>query len=122
MAEPKFLEAAVAYADLLAQWALATLGASAAVLIANPSARPPALGPRSAYWLFPPGWVALSISLYFGVRVHSDYIGFIASKQDRLLATLEEAALFQECAFIIGISLFAAWLLAYFVSWYGRYK
>jgi hypothetical protein len=116
----KALEAAVTYAQSLAQWQFAIIGASLLLIVGNSHLALPSRRARLLYFLFVPAWGFSGLSIYFGTRVQQVYLAYLLVPK----TTLEGATLFindesaKEILYMfVGLSFLVVWVIIY-VSWW----
>lgn len=116
----KAIEAAVSFAQSLAQWEFIIVGASMLVLIGTSYYRPSSIYMRRVYLLFLPAWACLGGSIYFGTQAQRVYLAYLL-----LSATTSEGATMalnhdmgsQIVWMRYGLGFFAIWLVVYLMWW-----
>lgn len=116
----KSLEAAVSFAQSLAQWEFVIIGSSMLVMVGTSYYRPPPLRMRLFYLLFLPAWTCLFSSIYYGTRAQEAYVAYLILP----VTTIEGAVkrlnedIGNQISWMYGGLLFlGAWLIAYLFWW-----
>jgi hypothetical protein len=114
------LEAAVSFAQSLAQWEFVLIGSSLLVLVGTSHRRPASRWLRCFYLLFLPGWLSLARSIYLGARAQGAYLAYLLVPVTTLqLATqkLNEDIGNEVFWMLWGLAIFFIWLLLYLLWW-----
>jgi len=120
----KSLEAAVSFAQSLAQWEFVIIGSSLLLVIGSSHRRPESLGMRLIYvLLLPLAWVSLGLSIYFGTRAQQVYLAYLLLP----LTTMEGATkalngdINREMWWMfVGLAALFGWLVFYLAWWTFR--
>jgi hypothetical protein len=105
----------------LTGWALAIIAASIVAIASTSYLRPLSRKVRAIYLVFIPGWIFISLSVYYGDQLSRGYTAAIfARSRDRLLAiglnmNIEFGS--QLTYLNIAFMVFAVWLLAFILWW-----
>lgn len=122
----KFLEAAVAFAQTLTQWALLIIGGTLAVIVGTSYYRPDSTKTRAIYLLFVPAWVLLAFSISNGSAIQRRYLAFLflplnnANYQGtvkEILAKINMEAYRQLVTLEWALVCLAVWLFLYLIWW-----
>ena len=112
----KALEAAISFSQSLSQWAYIVIGGSVALLFKDIKSR----SIRHSFWVFIPGWLCLSYSIYRGMEVQEVYIGYLMNpnrQRDWTILSFNNHVYKQMLCMEIGLGLFAVWLIVFLVNW-----
>lgn len=116
----KSLEAAVAFAQSLAQWEFVLIGGSLLVLIGSSYRHPPSRLMRSAYLLFLPAWLSLARSIYLGARAEGVYLAYLLVPVTTIQGAtqkLNEDIGNEIFWMLFGLVTFFIWLVLYLFWW-----
>src|SRR5262249_33945869 len=75
-AEDKVKEAVRAFSETLSQWALLIATRSILILVGKDYHGPQETPWRYIYVLLLPGWIFLGFSLYYGMTIQQEYVGY----------------------------------------------
>jgi len=117
----KSLEAAVSFAQSLAQWEFVIIGGSLLIVIGTSYHRPKRWYIRVFYpLLFLPAWACLARSIYFGTRAQEAFLAYLllsTSTADTATHTLN-ADIGNEIYWMwFGLLFLFAWLVGYLAWW-----
>jgi len=121
----KSLEAAVAFAQSLAQWEFIMIGGSLPLLVGTSHYRPEKLWVRLFYLLFLPAWLCLGVSIYGGIRAQEAYLAYLllpTTTIDGATRALNEHIGKQISWLWVGLGCFGVWLLVYLFWWVSTKK
>lgn len=116
----KSLEAAVSFAQSLAQWEFVIVGASLLLVVGTSHRPPPNRRVRLVYLLFLPAWGFLAASIYFRTRAQQAYLAYlllpvttIEGATRTLNGDIRRQILFMLC----GLGIFLIWVVIYLCWW-----
>ncbi len=116
----KSLEAAVSFAQALAQWEFVLIGGSLVVLVGTSHRHPTSRPKRAAYLLFLPGWFCLSWSIYLGTQAQGAYLAYLlvpVTTLEGATQRLNEDIGNQIRWMFYGLAFFFVWLVLYLFWW-----
>jgi hypothetical protein len=116
----KSLEAAVSFAQSLAQWEFVIIGGSLLLVLGSSHLRPHRKWVRAFYLLFLPAWGFLARSIYFGTRAQQVYLAYLlvpSTTIEGATAKLSDDIQAQRVAMLWGLAFLFAWLLVYVWWW-----
>jgi hypothetical protein len=102
---------------------LLLFGGSIAILFGTNYHRPSARSVRKSYFSFLGGWLAFSISMYYGYAVRSTYLAFLLTTPRTLdqafpsFVKMNHDSTYQARWFYAGLVTFACWLVFYLIWW-----
>jgi hypothetical protein len=114
------LEAAVSFAQSLAQWEFVIIGGSLLLVLGSSHLRPQSKVVRACYLLFLPAWASLGSSIYFGTRAQQVYLAYLlvtSTTIEGASAKLGDDIQAQRVSMLIGLALLFLWLLIYIWWW-----
>lgn len=105
----------------LVGWGLTIIGASIAIIVSTSYFRPTNQRTRMIYLLFIPGWVSISLSIYYGNRISRDYIAAALVPRNDVVRDIgnsinDEFGL-QLLFLQLGLLCFSIWLLLFLLWW-----
>jgi hypothetical protein len=117
----KSLEAAVSFAQSLAQWEFVIIGSSVLLVVGSSHRRPESIRLRAIYaLLLPAAWLSLAVSIYYGTRVQQVYLAYMLLPS----TTIEGATrvlngdLHREMFWMYaGLTALICWLMVYLAWW-----
>lgn len=102
-------------------WSLTILGASILAIISTSYLRPENRAIRYVYFLFIPGWISLSISMYYGNSISRRLAASFFTKNNSVIFAIgrkmNEDFVNQMNFFKAGLTLFTLWLIIYLLWW-----
>jgi hypothetical protein len=105
----------------LTGWALAIIAASIVAIASTSYLRPLSRKVRGIYLVFIPGWIFISVSVYYGDQLSRGYTAaMFARTRDRLIEiglNMNPEFASQRTYFNIALAFFAIWLLAFILWW-----
>ena len=116
----KSLEAAVSFAQSLAQWEFVIIGGSLLVLVGTSHRPPETRRMRALYLLFLPAWLCLGWSIYLGTKAQEAYLAYlllpvttIEGATKTLNRDIGNEIFWMSC----GLVLLLIWLVVYLFWW-----
>ncbi|HUV58561.1 MAG TPA: hypothetical protein VMW09_00440 [Desulfatiglandales bacterium] len=114
------LKEAAEHSNTLVEWTLLLYAGSVATIVSTSYIRPPTKKLRLIYLSFPPAWILLAISIFYGRQINGRYLASIFSKPEfhssiraEMMSDLEYQINFLQCGMIfLGI-----WLILYVLWW-----
>jgi hypothetical protein len=116
----KSLEAAVSFAQSLAQWEFVLIGGSLLVLVGTSHRHPTSRLMRMAYLLFLPAWLCLCWSIYLGTQAQGVYLAYLlvpVTTLEGATQRLNEDIGNQIFWMSYGLVIFFIWLVQYLFWW-----
>jgi len=116
----KSLEAAVSFAQSLAQWEFVLIGGSLVILVGTSHRHPTSRSKRTAYLLFLPGWLCLGWSIYLGTQAQGAYLAYLllpVTTLEGATQRLNEDVGNQIRWMFYGLAFFFSWLVLYLFWW-----
>jgi len=117
----KSLEAAVSFAQSLAQWEFVIIGSSLLLVVGSSHRRPGKLSMRVAYiLLFPTAWLSLGFSIYFGTRAQQVYLAYLllpTTTMEGATRALNSDINKEIFWMLAGLAALIAWLVFYLLWW-----
>lgn len=115
--DPKGLEAVVALAQNLCQWAFLIIGGSVVILLGTSYRRPASSWIRRSFALFVPAWMCLAGSIYEGTQVQRAALGYYFLSNKNIKPVINEDAYSQIRCIQWGLVLLGIWLLIFLIWW-----
>lgn len=120
MSDVQLLKQVLDSSSQLSAWALAVLGGSVAAIVSASHRRPATFTARLPYLLFIPGWIFLGCSLYLGDQLTGKYLASTmvrTTEIDKIASQINDVYSDQRAYFLYSLASFAAWLVAYLITW-----
>jgi hypothetical protein len=114
------LEAAVSFAQSLAQWEFIIVGGSLLLIVGSSHGRPASKKIRASYLLFLPAWFSLGYSIYSGTRAQQVYLAYLlvpATTIEGATSRIGEDIQAQRVSMLVGLVFLFLWLLIYLAWW-----
>jgi hypothetical protein len=116
----KSLEAAVSFAQSLAQWEFVVIGGSLLILVGTSHRSPESRLMRVPYLVFLPAWLCLGWSIYLGTQAQEAYLAYLLLPVTTLngaTKTLNEDIGNEISWMLRGLLLLLIWLIFYLFWW-----
>lgn len=122
----KILEAAVAMAQSLSQWALVIIGGTLAIIVGTSYYRPDSRRVRAIYLLFVPAWILLALSISNGSLIQRRYLAYLFLNPEnpssqatvtQIISKVNDEAYWQLITLEWALLCLGVWLLFYLVWW-----
>jgi hypothetical protein len=116
----KSLEAAVSFAQSLAQWEFVIIGGSLLLVLGSSHVRPARKWIRASYFLFLPAWGCLGYSIYSGTRAQQVYLAYLlvpVTTIEGATSKIGEDIQNQRVSMFLGLGVLFLWLLVYLTWW-----